>query len=156
MPLVRTLAAIFALVLLTTVPSGRSHGTSLTDDPLSCLALAIYWESKAESEEGMLAVGSVVMNRVAHPEFPDDVCAVVTEGGREPPCQFSWWCDGRSDVPTEASGWQAAGRAALQTLRDPPADATGGALFFHDYRIETPWVRPRQRTAQIGRHVFYR
>jgi spore germination cell wall hydrolase CwlJ-like protein len=29
-------------------------------------------------------------------------------------------------------------------------------LFFHNTSIATPWLRKRTRTAQIGRHIFYR
>ncbi|HEX6144333.1 MAG TPA: cell wall hydrolase [Geminicoccaceae bacterium] len=79
-----------------------------------CLALAMYWEAKDEGREGMLAVGSVVLNRVAHEEFPDAPCAVVREGGETPPCQFSWWCDGASDTPTEGEAWVLAQELAVE------------------------------------------
>jgi spore germination cell wall hydrolase CwlJ-like protein len=126
------------------------------DDPSHCLALALYFEAKTEGAEGMLAVASVVLNRVAHPEFPSTVCAVVTDGGEQPPCQFSWWCDGMSDRPTEPDAWRLAQRLARAALAEPPPDRTGGALFFHNTSIATPWLRKRQRTARIGRHIFYR
>jgi spore germination cell wall hydrolase CwlJ-like protein len=45
----------------------------------------------------MRAVASVIFNRVADQRFPNSVCGVVQEGGESPPCQFSWWCDGKSD-----------------------------------------------------------
>ena len=106
--------------------------------------------------EGMLAVASVVLNRVAHPEFPDSVCGVVKQGGEQPPCQFSWWCDGASDRPTEADSWQLAQSLAQRCLARAPRDATRGALFFHEASIRNPWRRPRERTVQIGHHVFYR
>jgi spore germination cell wall hydrolase CwlJ-like protein len=121
-----------------------------------CLALAMYWEAKSEGRDGMLAVASVVLNRVAHPEFPDTVCGVVKQGGETRPCQFSWWCDGKSDRPTEARAWADATRIAQIALHRPPSDPTRGALFFHNTSMETPWVRQRQRTVEIGRHIFYR
>jgi spore germination cell wall hydrolase CwlJ-like protein len=104
----------------------------------------------------MRAVASVVLNRVAHPQFPDTVCAVVQEGGEQPPCQFSWWCDGMSDRPSEPAAWQLAQSVARHSLSRPPRDATRGALFFHNTSIATPWLRQRERTVQIGRHIFYR
>jgi N-acetylmuramoyl-L-alanine amidase len=125
-------------------------------DATRCLALALYWEAKTEGREGMLAVGSVVLNRVAHPEFPDTVCGVVKQGGEQPPCQFSWWCDGQSDRPTEARAWDLARHLAATILNHPPRDPTRGALFFHNTGIATPWLRRRERTVQIGRHIFYR
>lgn len=137
-------------------PSGSAKAAAVLDEAPRCLALALYWEAKTEGREGMLAVASVILNRVAHPQFPNTVCAVVTQGGEQPPCQFSWWCDGKSDRPTEARAWTLARDLAEAALADPPPDRTGGALFFHNTRIATPWVRQRQRTAQIGRHVFYR
>lgn len=121
-----------------------------------CLALALYFEARTEGVEGMEAVASVVMNRVRHPEFPNDVCGVVTDGGEQPPCQFSWWCDGRSDRPAEAEAWRLARAVAGGVLEDGLRDRTGGALFFHTADMKTPWRRPRQRTARIGSHVFYR
>ncbi|MGH6914194.1 MAG: cell wall hydrolase, partial [Geminicoccales bacterium] len=114
------------------------------------------WEARTEGRAGMLAVASVVLNRVAHPAFPSSVCAVVRQGGEQPPCQFSWWCDGKSDRPTEAQAWSLAQRLAKAALANPPPDRTQGALFFHNTSIATPWVQKRVRTAQIGRHVFYR
>ncbi len=92
-------ALLAALVGL--APPTAAATTEPGRDAVLCLALALYWEAKAEGPEGMLAVASVVLNRVAHPEFPDTVCGVVKQGGETPPCQFSWWCDGASDRPTE-------------------------------------------------------
>jgi spore germination cell wall hydrolase CwlJ-like protein len=135
-------------------PTARA--ASILDDPGRCLALAMYWEAKSEGPEGMRAVASVVLNRVAHPAFPNTVCAVVTQGGERPPCQFSWWCDGKSDRPNEPAAWRLARQIAQTALASPQPDRTRGALFFHNTSIATPWVRQRQRTATIGRHIFYR
>jgi N-acetylmuramoyl-L-alanine amidase len=150
------LLALVPLLLVCLEPWSTARAASSLDDSSRCLALALYWEARTEGPDGMLAVASVVLNRVAHPEFPNSVCAVVTEGGEEPPCQFSWWCDGNSDRPTEPQAWSLAKRLARAALADPPPDATRGALFFHNTSIATPWLRKRTRTVQIGRHVFYR
>ncbi len=42
-----------------------------------CLMRAMYFESNRSSQEGLLAVGTVVMNRVESHKFPNDVCSVV-------------------------------------------------------------------------------
>jgi N-acetylmuramoyl-L-alanine amidase len=148
--------ALTSMYLLHTALDRPAAAVTGPTDPAHCLALAVYWEAKTEGPDGMLAVASVVLNRVAHPAFPDSVCRVVTEGGETPPCQFSWWCDGKSDRPTETAAWAMARRTAETALRQAPPDPTRGALFFHNTRISTPWTRSRQRTVQIGRHVFYR
>jgi N-acetylmuramoyl-L-alanine amidase len=160
---VRMLAALCALALTDFSLAGRAEAHDLASRTEArdakqeyCLALAIYWEARAESLHGMLAVASVVLNRVRHPKFPDTVCEVVHEGGEKPPCQFSWWCDGKSDLPTEGRAWWRAQAMAEAALHQPPYDSTVGALFFHADYIRKPWAVPRTRTVQIGRHIFYR
>jgi N-acetylmuramoyl-L-alanine amidase len=114
----------------------------------------MYWEARGEGQDGMKAVGSVVLNRVEDERFPDDPCAVVYQGGETPPCQFSWWCDGKSDRPTHEGLWQTSLALSTDLLNDRPADPTYGALFFHNTSIGKPWKRTR--TTRIGNHIFYR
>jgi spore germination cell wall hydrolase CwlJ-like protein len=140
-------------VVLALLASGSAQADHA---PAHCLAMAIYWEAKACGRDDMAAVGHVVLNRLADPEFPDDVCAVVKEGGEQPPCQFSWWCDGKADQPDDDEAWRLAGETAAGLLAEPGADPTGGARFFHSAKIETPWAVERQRTAASDCHVFYR
>lgn len=157
MPSVRSIASVLAPALAhLTLSAGSAGATPLGNDPARCLALAMYWEARAEGREGMLAVASVVLNRARHPGFPDTICEVVTQGGDTPPCQFSWYCDGKSDQPTEAAAWRQAQELAGEALSRLPRDYTGGALFFHASSVSDPWHVERPRTAQIGRHIFYR
>ena len=114
----------------------------------------MYWEARGEGREGMLAVGSVVLNRVDDHRFPDSACGVVYQGGETPPCQFSWWCDGRSDRPTDSALWSVSLALADELLTADLQDPTYGALFFHNRSISAPWRR--SRTAEIGNHIFYR
>ncbi len=121
-----------------------------------CLALSMYWEARSEGVEGMRAVGSVVLNRIASADFPDTVCGVVYQGGETPPCQFSWWCDGRSDVPRERDQWQTALKLAEKMLASRGKDPTDGALFFHHAKLPVPWRIKRTRTVRILNHIYYR
>lgn len=125
-------------------------------DEHQCLSLALYWEARGEPQLGMIAVGWTILNRAQNPEFPPTPCDVVFEGGERPPCQFSWWCDGKSDRPRHRDSWIRAQVTAARLLMDPPSDPTNGALFFHSTSIPLPWTRPRTRTARIGNHIFYR
>ncbi len=118
------------------------------------MALTLYWEARGEGRKGMTAVGWTVLNRVKHREFPSTVCGVAYQGGETPPCQFSWWCDGRSDHPGERESWRTALTLAGELLSRPPSDPTHGALFYHSTAIKAPWKR--NRTAKIGSHIFYR
>lgn len=122
---------------------------------IECLAQAIYFESRGESLEGQEAVAAVVLNRVAHPGFPNSVCGVVRQGGAKPGCQFSWYCDELSDKPRNKIAWL----AALDLARDVAAraeDPSDGALFFHAVSVKPRWARKMERVVQIDNHIFYR
>jgi spore germination cell wall hydrolase CwlJ-like protein len=119
-----------------------------------CLAQAMYWEARGEGRQGMVAVASVVLNRAEDKRFPATVCGVVYQGGETPPCQFSWWCDGKTDHPTNPTQWTETLSLANTILAVRPLDPTDGALFYHNTSIQDPWRRPL--TARIGNHIFYR
>ena len=126
-------------------------------DALECLALTLYWEAGGEPSAGLAAVGWVVLNRQAHPDFPSTICQVVREGDNQPGCQFTYSCDGKSDTPKHEAQWARALATALHLLSMPTTDPTAGALFFHGSTLESaPWKIPREQTTTIGHHVFYR
>jgi hypothetical protein len=76
-------------------------------EELECLAQNIYFEARSEPKAGRLAVAHVVMNRKESATFPETVCDVVKDGGEKTlnRCQFSWWCDGKSDKITDLAAW---------------------------------------------------
>jgi len=155
-PTLAAVAAVFAVIAASFQPvAAPAHAGTLQNEQ-HCLALTLYWEARGEGRAGMLAVGWTVLNRVQSPQFPGTPCRVVYQGGETPPCQFSWWCDGKSDRPRDAKSWQFAQLVAAELLFDPPPDPTAGALYFHSASIPPPWRRKLSRTARIGGHVFYR
>ena len=106
-----------------------------------CLAEAMYHEARGEGKEGMYAVAAVIVNRVEDKRFPNSVCDVIYEGGETPPCQFSWWCDGRSDRPTDQLMWSHIRELAHNFLALRPEDPTdltreGGVMFRTEGGIE--------------------
>jgi N-acetylmuramoyl-L-alanine amidase len=150
-------AAVFVAMIIAMFgpAAGKAHAATLQDEQ-RCLALTLYWEARGEGRAGMVAVGWTVLNRVRSPQFPGTPCRVVYQGGETPPCQFSWWCDGKSDKPRDRKSWQFAQLVAAELLFDPPPDPTDGALYFHSASIRPPWRGKLARTARIGAHVFYR
>lgn len=122
-----------------------------------CLALNIYHEARSEPEEGQRAVAAVTLNRVASGEFPRSVCAVVKQGGKgHNACQFSWWCDAQTDQPREWAAWRHALSLSRQTLGGLTPDPTGGATYYHADYASPSWSETFERTARIGRHLFYK
>jgi spore germination cell wall hydrolase CwlJ-like protein len=113
-PIYWSLWLLVAVCLMT--PRSAAASTEPAPDAVDCLALALYWEAKTEGPEGMLAVASVVLNRVAHPQFPSTVCGVVKQGGERPPCQFSWWCERRHDPRRTGCRGGRRGRVARATV----------------------------------------
>ena len=125
---------------------------------LDCLALNIYHEARGESLDGQVAVAQVVMNRVGDDEFPGQVCEVVRQGGEQQlrRCQFSWWCDGRSDKPRDARSWRKVQAVAHQVYWGFSPDPTAGALWYHADSVSPSWGHVFNRGPQIGQHVFYK
>ena len=123
---------------------------------LACLTQAIYFEARGESEIGKRAVGYVVLNRVGSPKFPDTVCGVIRQGGPQPPCQFSWYCDGRADTPKEPQAWAEAQRVAAEVISRSVPDPTHGAQYFHNRNAQPAWKDKFKSTAEIQGHIYYR
>jgi spore germination cell wall hydrolase CwlJ-like protein len=141
----------------------RSHLISISkqidlSDEITCLAQNIYFEARSEPVDGMLAVGHVVLNRLASDRFPDTVCKVIRQGGyqKRHRCQFSWWCDGRSDEPVNKVAWDAARLIAWFVYNGQTVDPTGGALWYHADYVSPYWREAFVAGPQIGRHIFYR
>lgn len=147
------LALLLACAVTTEARAATPAGTRPAPDAeaVRLLALNMYHEAAGEGRAGMLAVGWVVLNRVAHPAYPKTVEGVVLQG-----CQFGWVCDARSDEPAHRGYWLAALRLARQLLTEPPPDPTRGAISFHHATNESPgWGGRIAASARIGNHLFY-
>ena len=131
-------------------------GDESLDDAITCLARSIYWEARGEGDAGMEAIANVIMNRTGQEGFPNTICGVVKQGQEQGACQFSWWCDGRSDDATEEEPYSHAKEIARKALNRQLRDRTGGALYFHNRKLAPKWSGKYIRTVDIGEHVFYK
>ena len=142
------------------------HNTpySLEND-YHCLASNIYWESRNQSLGGKLAVGQVVLNRVDNKRFPDTICSVVKQTKFYPSgkidlhdCQFSWYCDGKSDVPleNELDIYEESFILAIKLLENRPIDFTEGSTHYHNDKVYPYWADSLERTTRIDNHIFYK
>jgi spore germination cell wall hydrolase CwlJ-like protein len=154
---VESLAAVEAparldLRALDALPSAAGGGAEL-----HCLAQAIYFESRGEPLEGQIAVAEVVLNRTEDHGFPDTVCGVTNQGvGSGRGCQFSYACDGNSDVMKSAVARERSVKLAGLMLAGRPRTLTDGATYFHTRSVKPSWARKMTRTNAIGHHLFYR
>lgn len=123
---------------------------------VSCLATNVYHEARGESVRGMEAVAQVTLNRTADEKFPDDVCAVVYQKKSNGKCQFSWYCDGKSDAVQDKKSWEVAVSVAERALRGYTVGAiASNAIYYHSTRVRPYWAYKKRLVAVIGRHRFY-
>jgi spore germination cell wall hydrolase CwlJ-like protein len=123
-----------------------------------CLAEAIYYEARGESEQGQMAVAEVVSNRVRSGLFPASYCGVVYQGsGRSTGCQFTFTCDGtlRRNRPA-GEPWQEAQAVATQVMMGFARPMTNRATHYHTVEVDPVWSASLVETKRIGAHIFYR
>jgi spore germination cell wall hydrolase CwlJ-like protein len=156
---------LMALAVLLSTPAYADEAT--------CLADNMYWEARNQSRAAQIATSFVVMNRVNDARFPNTICEVVHQGPtrrswKDPlvtypiknRCQFSWYCDGKSDEIPEIDKDlydEIKGMAFTFILKyDDLIDFTDGATHYHAYYVSPAWAKTKTRTAKIEDHIFYR
>ena len=144
---------IVALALIAT-PEVEASEDRLKD--LQCLAKNIYFEGRDQPWVGQVAIAQVTLNRVDSALFPSTICDVVEQEKRNR-CQFSWYCDGKSDQPKDLEGYEKATDVAIQVYSGTIPDVTEGALWYHATYIRRPfWAHSFQETVRINEHIFYK
>jgi hypothetical protein len=123
----------------------------------NCLARAVYFEARSESDMGQLAVAKVILNRVKNPNFPKSICGVVYQGsGTRNSCQFSFACDGLADDVKQPGAWDHAKSIAQRAINnDPAVSMMGHATNYHADYVKPRWAKTMRRLAKIGHHIFY-
>ena len=144
----RTLTAI-PIVLSALAASPVSAG-QVSKAERHCMAVNMYFEARDQTAVGQIAVGFVVLNRVASKHFPNTICKVVWQRK-----QFSWTWDGKSDKPKEKAAWAASLALADIVLSGKYSDPTNGALFYHATYAKPYWTKAMVQTVQLGTHIFY-
>jgi spore germination cell wall hydrolase CwlJ-like protein len=120
---------------LTSLPwlAACGHVGAIRMSERECLARAMYFESIRSSDEGMLAVGTVVMNRVRSGKYESTVCGVVGQKNQFAPGVLT------KQMPKGASRDRAM-RIAQAVLSGQRHPGVGKAEFFHTagrtYRYE--------------------
>jgi spore germination cell wall hydrolase CwlJ-like protein len=122
-----------------------------------CLATAIYFEARGEPVRGQIAVGQVILNRVRSPQFPETICGVVYQGQMERGCQFSFACDGHTDMPRDNDQWALAQDLSRQiTSGQVWLPEVGYSTYYHANYVRPGWVNSMSKIDSIGRHIFYK
>ncbi len=123
---------------------------------LQCMTLALYYEAANEPTDGQRAVAQVILNRVAHPSYPNSVCGVVFQGSeRQTGCQFSFTCDGSLSRKPMRASWDRARGVAAAALAGSVYRPIGFATHYHATYVLPYWAASLSRVATIGLHTFY-
>lgn len=123
-------------------------------DPLTCLAVALFFETRGEPQEGMEAVANVIINRVEDKRYPNTVCGVVNARKA-----FSYTHDGLHDDPTRHTGYQ--DKKAWVQSQEVAKDALQGNLLgitsthYHATNVLPFWTKHYKLDTRIGNHLFY-
>ena len=113
----------------------------------TCLAMAIYFESRSEDLVGQYLVANTILNRVASKRFPNSVCGVVTQ-----PKQFSFYWDGLPEKVTDKRSWNVAESIAEYSLKYHPSYFNG--CFYQRKDLDTPWTKG-YTSFTVGEHKFF-
>jgi len=153
--------------------------TATSEPDLYCLATNIYFEARAESLAGQFAVADVTLNRVNDKRYPDNVCAVVMQAKMRESwktkqhkdlldsereyypvrhkCQFSWYCDGKSDTVYDSDSWRRAQTVSYMIMVNRKyRGITEGSTHYHADYVSPKWAPELDLVGRIGTHVFYR
>lgn len=124
--------------------SSSSSNGGYSNADVELLAKVISAEARGESYEGQVAVGAVILNRVAHPSFPDSLSGVIYQKGA-----FSCVNDSNWYQPVAESSKKAA-RDAMNGW-----DPSGGAIYyFNASKTNDSFMHSRTVIKVIGNHKF--
>tara|TARA_E500000331_G_C16969827_1_gene588801 strand:- start:134 stop:700 length:567 start_codon:yes stop_codon:yes gene_type:complete len=169
---------------------GSTFSNDISSKELYCLAANSYFESRGESFDGKIAVAQVVMNRVKSKHYPNTICEVVQQGPiRESwktrkitglpeeeriyypiknRCQFSWYCDGASDIIpiNRKSGevntittamWRDCVFAAVLVSTNKVKSLVGPSTHYYAYKKVTPnWPSLSEYTVVDNHRFMYK
>lgn len=176
-----SLIAVIAIVLFGSAKMGAAQEIIADDSDVSyvqsirginqekfpevyCMALNVYYEARGSNLADQYAVADVVLNRVEDTRYPDTICDVVHDGYRvgRRDCQFSWYCDGKSDNPQDSESWARASSVAWGiVMMDSYRGISEGSTHYHAHYVNPSWNRSKPgfsitRMGRIGDHIFYR
>ena len=161
------MAILMAMTFVTSVFANKVQAdvfTAETHPEHWCLAQNIYFESRGSNLADMAAVANVVINRTKDRRYPATICDVVHQGKKnadgsmkQNACQFSWYCDGKSDWPKKGDAWFKAQTIAYQMIEfGKYRGLTEGATHYHADYVNPKWTKDLTLIGRIGEHIFYR
>ncbi|TIP58315.1 MAG: cell wall hydrolase, partial [Mesorhizobium sp.] len=151
------LGVITSPLFLAACSQTTSHGLSVADTVRSrpyshtakdkeCLQRAMFFESNRSSRDGMIAVGTVVMNRLRSGKHGNTICQVVGERGQFAP--------GVMTRPMNSKAMPDVEEAAEAVLKGERKAKLKNSMFFHTAGLRFPY-KNMHYTLVAGGNAFY-
>ena len=122
----------------------KNNNSAYTNSDLYLLAKCIYAEARGESYTGQVAVGAVILNRVASSAFPNTIAGVIYQQNA-----FTAVTDGQINLEPDKTAMNAASDAMNGW------DPTYGCIYYYNPAVATSsWIFGRKTVTTIGKHVF--
>lgn len=132
------------------------------EEQVHALAMNMYHEARGEGSEEMQLIAEVTLNRVENKHFPNTICEVVYQARFDPKgnprryqCQFSWFCDGRSDKAYDAKSWKYAEEIAEGLVSKTISLIGIDATHYHTKDVKPYWSKSYDSIGMYGNHIFY-
>ncbi|MER8475895.1 cell wall hydrolase [Mesorhizobium sp. M1163] len=123
-----------------------SHSYNSTPKEKECLERAMFFESNRSSRDGMIAVGTVVMNRLRSGNHGNTICQVVGERGQFAP--------GVMTRPMNSKAMPDVEEAAAAVLKGERKAKLKNTMFFHTAGLRFPY-KNMHYTMVAGGNAFY-
>jgi spore germination cell wall hydrolase CwlJ-like protein len=127
-------------------PSFLTTRTSHSLKDKECLQRAMFFESNRSSRDGMIAVGTVVMNRLRSGQHGSTICQVVGEPGQFAPGVLTRPMNSRALPDVE--------EAADAVLRGERKAKLKNTMYFHTAGLRFPY-KNMHYTMVAGGNAFY-
>ena len=125
---------------------------------MACIVELLYFESLNQSEEGMKAVITVILNRKQARGFPSSICGVVQQAN-----QFSYRRGVKQGVVINPQPKNSVDKAALRRIQSLSRSVVQGTfkpnlpkdvLWYTKHDVKRKWMRDMIVVARIDSHKF--
>lgn len=111
-----------------------------------CLERAMFFEANRSSQDGLVAVGTVVINRLLSKQYPDTICGVVGQKNQFAPGVLTRKMNSKALPDVQ--------KAADDVLKGKRHPAAKNSMFFHTAGLKFPY-KNMHYVLVAGGNAFY-
>lgn len=113
------------------------------------MAQLVHAEAKGEPYAGKVAVATVILNRIDHPEFPNTIRDVIYQQTSSGSYAFTPVKTGSINQPADDEA-----RKAVNEALAFRGQGKGSIYFYNPNTAVSQWIFSREVTVTIGNHRF--